>query len=129
MGGKIIDAILSLHQSVLDKTLLDGNPAAYRARFVLTAAAKSASPSLSTIPKPAVEDDAPPMDSKYPSLNAEEWQEGSEPEDDPSLHISASEQIDENGEDLPSFCAVMAKKTDDGNEGEENEEKPARKEG
>lgn len=73
------------------------------ARVVLTAAAKSASPSLSTIPKPAVEDDAPPMDSKYPSLNAEEWQEGSEPEDDPSLHISASEQIDENGEDLPSF--------------------------
>lgn len=129
MGGKIIDAILSLHQSVLDKTLLDGNPAAYRARFLLTAAAKSASPSLTAIPKPAAEDDAPPMDSNYPSLNAEEWQERQEPEDDPSLHICASEQLDDNTGDLPSFCAVTAKKTDDGNGDVENEDKPARKEG
>ncbi|KXF82844.1 histidine kinase [Enterovibrio coralii] len=103
MGTKIVEAILSLHQSSLKTDVSDGNQ--YMATFELSGIAHEVA-QIHTVPQ-QWEDDAPPLKSNLPHVHAEEAQlvdEGNAAVPD-ELHVYAKEKAEGKG-GLPSFNAL-----------------------
>lgn len=113
MGSKIVDAILSLHQSQrqVSPPQVTEMPR-YRVCFVLSSVMAKPSAQIRAVPTAMdFEEDSPPLKSDYPAVNAEtsDEEEGTQGED---MHLSAKER---NGHPvtLPSFSAV-SKDDDEG---------------
>lgn len=108
MGGKIVDAILSLHQTKIEVGLVEGTPLRYRAIFSL-AQASSASPRTLASLSESLQQEGPRLDSDYPAVSAVvETARQDEPNMDDGLHLYAKETA-ASKETLPSFSALTAK--------------------
>ncbi|USH04499.1 HAMP domain-containing histidine kinase [Grimontia kaedaensis] len=112
MGSKIVDAILSLHQSQLKVASSESKQELrYRVCFELSSVAAQSTAQIRAVPMTMnFEDDMPPIDSGYPKVKAESGKtEESAPDGD--IHLSTRDKPAPQMP-LPSFSAVTAK---DGN--------------
>ncbi|CZF82731.1 Sensor protein CzcS precursor [Grimontia celer] len=109
MGSKIVDAILSLHQSQLKVASSESKEELrYRVCFELSSVAAQSTAQIRAVPMTMnFEDDMPPIDSGYPKVKAESGKtEESAPGGD--IHLSTRDKPAPQMP-LPSFSAVTAK--------------------
>ncbi|WP_325894818.1 sensor histidine kinase [Grimontia sp. NTOU-MAR1] len=107
IGSKIVDAILSLHQSQLEvSSPRSKEELRYRVCFALSSIAAQSSARLRSVPMTMnFEDDTPPIDSGYPKLRAES-EAGKESAGNEEINFSTEEQTTSQMP-LPSFRAVV----------------------
>ncbi|PKF49482.1 hypothetical protein AT251_18510 [Enterovibrio nigricans] len=104
MGTKIVEAILSLHQSTLNIELVEGNQ--FAAEFELSCIAHPTA-RIHSVPQ-QWEDDSPAITSTLPHVHVQDAQQKALSGEDlsDSLHVFPQDKGEKKGDNLPSFNAL-----------------------
>ncbi|MDD1780053.1 HAMP domain-containing histidine kinase [Enterovibrio sp. ZSDZ35] len=122
MGTKIVEAILSLHQTTLHVAVKNS---VFLVTFELSANTLGVTP-IQDIPQ-ELEEDTPPLTSHLPHVHAQRFkkEEGDKLDNSETLHVFAQDKEGKKGEPLPSFNAhgVASVKTPEDDETSNSETK------